>query len=163
MYGLAGERQLPECEVPWLAGYEGSRPVRIGNAAHCAVSARCLWRNRGRLPCRAPLRHRARRRIAGGSGEGAARPSRIDLGATGRGDLGGARPAPPLHPFQSHGLGRLRPRDQGGRAIRAGGPDRALAGAARHDPRGGLPARVQLRTQRLCPILRRPRRSTPLS
>ena len=34
MYGVAGERLLSEWEVPWLAGYEGSRPVRIGNAAH---------------------------------------------------------------------------------------------------------------------------------
>jgi GH15 family glucan-1,4-alpha-glucosidase len=34
MYGLAGERQLPEWEVPWLPGYEQSGPVRIGNAAH---------------------------------------------------------------------------------------------------------------------------------
>ncbi|WP_242337388.1 MULTISPECIES: glycoside hydrolase family 15 protein [Anaeromyxobacter] len=34
MYGLAGERRLDEREVPWLAGYEGSRPVRVGNAAH---------------------------------------------------------------------------------------------------------------------------------
>ena len=34
MYGLAGERRLPEYEVPWLPGYEGSTPVRIGNAAH---------------------------------------------------------------------------------------------------------------------------------
>jgi GH15 family glucan-1,4-alpha-glucosidase len=33
MYGLAGERRLPELELPWLAGYEGSRPVRIGNGA----------------------------------------------------------------------------------------------------------------------------------
>jgi GH15 family glucan-1,4-alpha-glucosidase len=33
MYGLAGERQLNEWEVPWLPGYEGSTPVRIGNAA----------------------------------------------------------------------------------------------------------------------------------
>jgi GH15 family glucan-1,4-alpha-glucosidase len=33
MYGLAGERRLMEYEVPWLAGYEGSRPVRVGNAA----------------------------------------------------------------------------------------------------------------------------------
>jgi GH15 family glucan-1,4-alpha-glucosidase len=32
-YGLAGERRLPEWEVPWLPGYEGSAPVRIGNAA----------------------------------------------------------------------------------------------------------------------------------
>ena len=34
MYGLAGERRLTEFEVHWLPGYEGSRPVRIGNAAH---------------------------------------------------------------------------------------------------------------------------------
>ncbi|MBR0797412.1 glycoside hydrolase family 15 protein [Bradyrhizobium jicamae] len=34
MYGVSGERRLTEWEVPWLAGYEGSRPVRIGNAAH---------------------------------------------------------------------------------------------------------------------------------
>ena len=33
MYGIAGERRLPEWEVPWLPGYENSRPVRIGNAA----------------------------------------------------------------------------------------------------------------------------------
>ena len=33
MYGVAGERQLLEWEVSWLAGYGGSRPVRIGNAA----------------------------------------------------------------------------------------------------------------------------------
>ncbi len=34
MYGLAGERRLPELELGWLSGYENSRPVRIGNAAH---------------------------------------------------------------------------------------------------------------------------------
>ena len=33
LYGVAGERRLPESELPWLPGYEGSRPVRIGNAA----------------------------------------------------------------------------------------------------------------------------------
>jgi GH15 family glucan-1,4-alpha-glucosidase len=33
MYGLKGERQLLEWEADWLAGYEDSRPVRIGNAA----------------------------------------------------------------------------------------------------------------------------------
>jgi GH15 family glucan-1,4-alpha-glucosidase len=33
LYGLAGERWLMEWEVPWLAGYHGARPVRIGNAA----------------------------------------------------------------------------------------------------------------------------------
>jgi len=33
MYGAAGERRLDEWEVEWLPGYEGSAPVRIGNAA----------------------------------------------------------------------------------------------------------------------------------
>ena len=33
VYGIAGERRLTEWQVPWLPGYEGSRPVRIGNAA----------------------------------------------------------------------------------------------------------------------------------
>jgi len=34
LYGIAGERRTTEWEVPWLAGYEGSAPVRIGNKAH---------------------------------------------------------------------------------------------------------------------------------
>ncbi|HEX5957510.1 MAG TPA: glycoside hydrolase family 15 protein, partial [Hyphomicrobiaceae bacterium] len=33
MYGIAGERWLTESEVPWLGGYEGAKPVRVGNAA----------------------------------------------------------------------------------------------------------------------------------
>ncbi|KAA0112240.1 glycoside hydrolase family 15 protein [Mycolicibacterium sp. P1-5] len=33
MYGLDGKRRLPEEELPWLDGYEGSKPVRVGNAA----------------------------------------------------------------------------------------------------------------------------------
>ncbi|HZX97346.1 MAG TPA: glycoside hydrolase family 15 protein [Myxococcales bacterium] len=33
MYGIAGERRLPELTLPWLSGYEDSRPVRVGNAA----------------------------------------------------------------------------------------------------------------------------------
>ena len=33
MYGVDGERRLEEFEVPWLDGYENSKPVRIGNAA----------------------------------------------------------------------------------------------------------------------------------
>jgi GH15 family glucan-1,4-alpha-glucosidase len=33
MYGLGGERRLVEWECDWLPGYEGSKPVRIGNAA----------------------------------------------------------------------------------------------------------------------------------
>ena len=37
MYGLMGERQLTEWEIGWLAGYENSKPVRVGNAAAMQV------------------------------------------------------------------------------------------------------------------------------
>jgi GH15 family glucan-1,4-alpha-glucosidase len=33
IYGVSGERRLLEYEIPWLSGYEDSRPVRVGNAA----------------------------------------------------------------------------------------------------------------------------------
>ena len=33
LYGIGGERRLVEVELPWLAGYEASSPVRIGNKA----------------------------------------------------------------------------------------------------------------------------------
>jgi GH15 family glucan-1,4-alpha-glucosidase len=34
MYGVTGERRLTEWQVDWLDGYEHSKPVRVGNAAH---------------------------------------------------------------------------------------------------------------------------------
>ncbi len=34
MYGLRGERRLTEAELPWLPGYGGAKPVRIGNGAY---------------------------------------------------------------------------------------------------------------------------------
>ncbi|MBI1379093.1 MAG: glycoside hydrolase family 15 protein [Frankiales bacterium] len=33
MYAIDGTRRLPEMDLPWLSGYEGSTPVRVGNAA----------------------------------------------------------------------------------------------------------------------------------
>ena len=37
LYGLAGERWIMEWEVPWLRGYQGASPVRVGNAASTQV------------------------------------------------------------------------------------------------------------------------------
>jgi GH15 family glucan-1,4-alpha-glucosidase len=37
MYGIMGQRRLLEWEATWLPGYEGSKPVRVGNAAHAQV------------------------------------------------------------------------------------------------------------------------------
>jgi GH15 family glucan-1,4-alpha-glucosidase len=34
LYGVGGQRRVPEFELDWLPGYAGSKPVRIGNAAH---------------------------------------------------------------------------------------------------------------------------------
>ncbi len=33
LYGLAGERRIPVWEIPWLPGYQGAKPVRVGNDA----------------------------------------------------------------------------------------------------------------------------------
>jgi GH15 family glucan-1,4-alpha-glucosidase len=41
MYGIRGERHLMEWEVPWLNGYENSKPVRIGNAASEQLQLDC--------------------------------------------------------------------------------------------------------------------------
>ena len=37
LYGVAGERWLPEFEIPWLKGYANSKPVRVGNQAHAQL------------------------------------------------------------------------------------------------------------------------------
>jgi GH15 family glucan-1,4-alpha-glucosidase len=37
LYGLAGERWIIESEIPWLSGYQGAQPVRVGNAASTQV------------------------------------------------------------------------------------------------------------------------------
>jgi GH15 family glucan-1,4-alpha-glucosidase len=37
MYGIWGQRRLLEWEAAWLEGYEGAKPVRVGNAAHAQL------------------------------------------------------------------------------------------------------------------------------
>ena len=63
MYALDGSRRIPEYELPWLSGYEGSAPVRVGNAAAGAVPARRLGRG-PRRPAPGPrgraVQHRRR-------------------------------------------------------------------------------------------------------
>ena len=113
IYGIAGERRLTELELPWLPGYEDSRPVRIGNAAYQQLQIDVYGELMDAMHVGRKFRLDAHEEVLAGA-EGAARASRAGLGRSGRGHLGGARPAPPLHPFQADGLGRVRSRDQGG-------------------------------------------------
>ena len=109
MYGVGGERRLTEFELEELPGYEGSKPVRVGNAAseqfqldvYGEVAGVHVHRRRGARQDRegvvAPLarHHRARR---------------DDLARARRRYLGGAWAAAALHVLEGDGVGRLRPR-----------------------------------------------------
>jgi GH15 family glucan-1,4-alpha-glucosidase len=117
LYGLGGGRHIPEWTLPWLCGYAGSKPVRVGNAAagqlqldiygevldafyqsrkHRLVTDAADWMLQVEL-----LKHLetiwdfARRR-----------------------HLGGARAAAAFHLFENHGVGRVRSRRQEHRGVR---------------------------------------------
>ncbi len=95
---------------------------------------------------------RARHRLA--AAERAARPLGESLDRARRGPVGSARAAAALHPLEGDGLGRFRPRGEDGRGLRRAGPGRKVARAARQDPRGRLPQRLQPHAQRFRAELR---------
>ena len=137
MYGLAGERRLPEIEIPWLPGYENSAPVRVGNAAHDQLQLDVYGEV---MDAHAPgaARRSGRERSGLGLSVRAAQTPRIDLAATRSRPLGGARRAAPLHVFEGHGLGGLRSRHPRDRAVRSVGTGRSLAPDPSGDSRRGL-------------------------
>jgi GH15 family glucan-1,4-alpha-glucosidase len=53
MYGLAGERRLPEWEIGWLPGYEDSNPVRVMSPGACRARCSRTWRKSGCSPTKA--------------------------------------------------------------------------------------------------------------
>ena len=65
MYGLAGERRLTEFELDWLPGYEGSKPVRIGNAAAEQFQLDVYGELMDAMQRCRVARHRSRRRRSG--------------------------------------------------------------------------------------------------
>ena len=110
MYGVAGERRLEELELPWLPGYEGSAPVRVGNAAFAQFQLDVY----GEL---IDAMHQARcagidRRASIGWKLAARGPeiSRNRVARAGRRHLGSARPAPAFHALEGDGVGRVRSR-----------------------------------------------------
>ncbi len=134
MYGIGGERRLTEWVADWLPGYEKSAPVRIGNAAHAQLQLDVF----GEIM---DTYHQARRGglTANESGWAVqlefARSSQKNLALARPGHLGNARAGAAFHLFQSHGLGRLRSRHQERGNVRAGGPARRMAPAARRNLR----------------------------
>ena len=121
-------RRAPDAGAdPALAA--GLRGLRAGADRQCRrrpAPARRLRRGDGRLLRRPPGRPAADARGLGDD-QGHARPPGTGLARARRGDLGGARPPPPLRAVQGHGLGRLRPGAALGRGIRPGRPAGALA------------------------------------
>ena len=130
MYGIAGERRLPEWEVDWLPGYENSKPVRIGNGAVDQLQLDVYGEVMNAL-------HLAR--VGGLQADDTAwsiqramlESSRHGLAGTRRRHLGNARRPPAFHLLEGHGVGRVRPRDQIGGTVRAGRSARPLAQPAR--------------------------------
>ena len=111
LYGFAGERQLLEWEVPWLTGYEGASPVRVGNAATKQLQldifgeiADVLYHTpKQPAPARKKgVSFRSSDLLAGASSENLARGRSRHLGSP--------RSEKALHPFQGDGLGGIRSR-----------------------------------------------------
>ena len=130
MYGIMGQRRLLEWEATWLPGYEGAKPVRVGNAAHAQlqldvygelIDAFHQWRmakleldaSTWALECTV-LEH-----LAEHMGQARSR----HLGAPRRGQA--------LCLVEGDDLGRVRPRHQERRDVRLQGAAREVARAAR--------------------------------
>ena len=154
MYGLHGERRLWEYEIHGLAGFAGSKPVRVGNQAHEQRQLDIYGELVGGI-------FAAHRLGADSVAESLAaafrgrRPPRVDLARARQRHLGGARPAPSLHPLQAYGVGRLRPGARARRAAFAQGSVRSLARGACGRPRRNLRARLEREAEGVRAVLRR--------
>ena len=133
LYGIGGERWVQEWEVPWLAGYQGASPVRIGNAASIQLQLDVYGELIDALYQEAAL-GLARPIGQLGPATQPGRSSGADLGAAGREHLGGARRGAELHLLQGDGVGRDGPGDPRRRAVRPAGAAGALACPAHAHP-----------------------------
>ncbi|GAA3211457.1 hypothetical protein GCM10020256_10240 [Streptomyces thermocoprophilus] len=137
MYGITGERDLRERELPWLPGYEGSAPVRVGNGAANqlqldvygeVIDTLYLAHQSGVAHCAdtAVLHQRLIEHLV-------QRWREPDEGIW---EIRGARRA--LRPFQGDGMGGGRPHHPPGRGRRARHGRGPAGRAAGGDPPGGL-------------------------
>ena len=114
MYGIDGRRDLTESTRDELSGYEGARPVRLGNGAfdqrqndvYGAVLDSLLLHTRR-------SKHLPASAVAAGAVAGRMRHRRLARARPG--DLGGSRRTAALRLVEADGLGRAGPRGQAGR------------------------------------------------
>ena len=130
LYGIRGERQLPDFKADWLAGYGGSKPVHVGNAASSQFQLGIYGELMSAM-------HLARVHTGQSDDGDAWRLQREIMDYVEQNwhrprqePLGGPRAGPPLHPEQGDGLGGRRPVHPGRRAVRVGRAVRPLADAA---------------------------------
>ncbi len=154
MYGLAGERRLEEFTLDWLPGYEGSAPVRVGNAASGQFQLDVYGEVLGSL---AVMRHALPTADVDESW-----PFEVSLlefldEAWHQPDDGlweSTRRPPALHGLEGGGVGRLRLGGALGRDVRAARTRRSLARGTRRDPRRGVRRGLRPDDQLLHPVVR---------
>ena len=133
LYGVSGERLLPEWDAALAPGLRGLGAGAGRQRGEHAVPARRLRRGRGRVPLR-PAESASSRTTTPGASSG----RMVEFVESvwqepdeGIWEVRGPRRA--LHALAGHGVGRGGPRRQGRRAVRPRGPGRALAQAPRRD------------------------------
>ena len=154
LYGIAGERWVQEWEVPWLDGYQGAAPVRVGNAASTQLQLDVYGELMDALYQEVGARAGAAvGELAAAAGPG--EPSGDDLGPTGRKHLGGARRVAELHLLQGRWYGwRWIGRSGGAETFNLPAPlDRWRALRDAH-PRDGVPRGLQRKAQQLRAVFR---------
>ena len=118
IYGVSGERRLVEHEIPWLSGYENSRPVRVGNAASNQFQLDVYGEVLAAVWQGASCRNQNDRARLVAHGRDNEIPG-VALAGAGRRNLGSPRRPPAVYPLKNDGLAGIRSRDQVGREIAA--------------------------------------------
>lgn len=156
MFGVGGEHDLSERTLPHLAGWRGSRPVRVGNGAwdqqQIDVYGELLGAAHRLVEQLTDMDEDLRRFLIALADTASVRWHDPDQGIW---EVRGEPPALPL--LQGHVLGCPRPRDCVGRPARCHAPGRRMEVRPGRDTRGHPPEGLERAGGRVHPVLRRHR------